>query len=229
MAGPRESKVPEIEYHPLIEDHPLRVSEYVAAHARRGDPADVLAAMDRYAREVRFLMNVGPEKGPLVQELFAQLPEDARILELGAFCGYSAILFAMRLGAGGRVVSLELGEESVEASRANVAYAGLADRVEFHQGDSGETIPTLTGPFDMIFLDHWKAFYKRDLIAIEQQGLLRPGSLVVADNVGPRFDPTDYLDYVRGCGHYDSEHRVSTLEYSDEPDAVEISIYRPRA
>ena len=212
---------------PELESHPLRVRDYVVANARRGDPASVLAAMDRYALEVRFLMNLGPDKGPLVQELFSGLPSQARVLELGAFCGYSAVLFASVLGPGGRVVSLELGEESVEAARANVEYAGFADRVEFVQGDAADTIPTLDGPFDLVFLDHWKDVYKRDLLSIEAAGLLRPGSLVVADNVGPLFDPTEYLDYVRTCGHYDCEHRESTLEYSDQPDAVEISVYRP--
>jgi len=212
---------------PQAEPHPLRVSTYVAEHARRGDPADVLATMDRYAREVRFLMNVGPDKGPLVQELFARLPEAARVLELGAFCGYSAILFAMRLGPLGRVVSVDLGEESVEAARANVAFAGLADRVEVLQGDAADVIPTLEGAFDLVFLDHWKAFYKRDLVAMEAHTLIRPGSLVVADNVGEIFKPEEYLDYVRGCGRYENEHRVSTIEYTEIPDAVEISVYRP--
>lgn len=210
-----------------MERDPRRVSAYVAEHARAGDPADVLATMDRYAREKAFLMNLGPAKGPLVQELFAKLPANARVLELGAYCGYSAVLFASTLGPAGRVVSLEIGEESVEAARANVAHAGLADRVDFVLGDSAETIPTLEGPFDLVFLDHWKDVYKRDLQAIEGRGLLRPGSLVVADNVGPHFDPAEYLDYVRGCGHYACEHRVSTLEYSDVPDAVEIATYRP--
>ncbi len=95
------------------------------------------------------------------------------------------------------------------------------------QGDSAEAIPTLRGPFDLVFLDHWKAFYKRDLIAIEAHGLLRPGSLVVADNVGAIFEPGEYLGYVRGSADYESEHRVSTIEYTDVPDAVEISVYRP--
>ncbi len=210
-----------------IEPHPKKVSDYVAKHARRGDPADVLATMDRYATEERFLMNLGPDKGALVQELFDRLPADARILELGAYCGYSAVLFASKLGPEGRLVSLEVGEESVEAARANVEFAGLADRVEILLGDSGESIPTLTGPFDMVFLDHWKDLYERDLLAIEANGLLKPGSLVVADNVGESFNPTEYLEYVRTCGHYDSEHRESTLEYHTLPDAVEISVYRP--
>ena len=210
-----------------MERDPRRVSAYVAKHARAGDPADVLATMDRYAVEEAFLMNLGPDKGDLVQELFAKLPQPARVLELGAYCGYSAVLFASTLGPEGRLVSLEVGAESVEAARANVAHAGLADRVEIIQGDSGETIPTLEGQFDLVFLDHWKDLYKRDLLAIEARGLLKPGSLVVADNVGPHFDPTEYLEYVRGCGHYACEHRESTIEYSDEPDAVEIAVYTP--
>ena len=217
----REWSVPE------LERHPLRVSDYVVANAQRGSAESVLATMDRYALEVRFLMNLGPEKGPLVQEVFADLPSQARVLELGAFCGYSAILFANVLGPDGRVVSLERDEESVEAARANVEYAGFADRVEFRHGAASDTIPTLVGPFDLVFLDHWKDAYKEDLISIETAGLLRPGSLVVADNVGPLFDPAEYLEYVRTCGHYDCEHRESTLEYSDQPDAVEISVYRP--
>lgn len=212
-----------------IEPHPKRVSDYVAKHARRGDPADVLATMDRYATEERFLMNLGPDKGPLVQELFDRLPEDARVLEVGAYCGYSAVLFASKLGPRGRLVSLEVGEESVEAARANVAFAGLSDRVEIILGASGETIPTLRGPFDLVFLDHWKDLYKQDLQAIEAQGLLKPGSLVVADNVGDLFNPTEYLEYVRTCGHYDCEHREATVEYHTLPDAVEISVYRPSA
>jgi catechol O-methyltransferase len=206
---------------------PLRVRDFVAEHARRGDPADVLRTMDRFAREERFLMNIGPDKGPLVRELLARLPKDARILELGAFCGYSSILLADTLGDAGRIVSIEINAASVEGARANVEFAGLADRVEIRHGASAETIPTLEGSFDLVFLDHWKDLYKADLEAIEESGLLRPGSIVVADNVGPLFGAKEYLDYVRTCGRYDSEHREAKVEYSSVDDAVEISVYRP--
>ena len=78
----------------------------------------------------------------------------------------------------------------------------------------------------MIFLDHWKDVYKRDLQAIEAHELLRSGSIVVADNVGESFDPAEYLEYVRTCGRYDSEHRPATVEYTTLPDAVEVSVFR---
>ncbi len=205
---------------------PLRVRDFVAEHARRGDPQDVLEIMDRFATEIRFLMNIGPDKGPLVRELLARLPGNARILELGAFCGYSSILLADTLGEEGRVVSVELSGAAVEGSRANVDFAGLSNRVEIHHGSSTDTIPNLEGSFDLVFLDHWKDLYKTDLEVIEANGLLHPGSIVVADNVGPLFGATEYLDYVRNCGRYDSENRVATVEYSSVPDAVEISVFR---
>ena len=161
----------------------VRAREFVEATAKRGDPEDVLRALDRFAREVRFLMSVGPEKGPLMAELLDPLPENARVLELGAYCGYSAILIAQRLGPGGRLVSVEKDPVAAEVARANVAYAGLSERVEVIQGASESVIPTLEGPFDLVFLDHWKDLYEPDLRRLEAGGLLRPGSTVVADNV----------------------------------------------
>ncbi|MBW2245085.1 MAG: class I SAM-dependent methyltransferase, partial [Deltaproteobacteria bacterium] len=196
------------------------------AHAQQGDPEDVLRTLDRFAREIRFLMNVGPEKGPLLFELLDQLPRPARVLELGAFCGYSAIMITNRLGAGSHLISVEKNPEAAEASRDNVAFAGLADRVEIIEGSSSDRIPTLLGPFQLVFFDHWKDLYLTDLKLLEAHELLAPGCIIVADNVGPLFGAETYLSYVRGCGRYDSENRPAKVEYSDLPDAVEISIWK---
>ena len=204
----------------------LQARDYVAQHARRGDPEDVLRTLDRFAVEVRFLMSVGPEKGPLLGEVAAQLPANPRVLELGAYCGYSAILMAKIFGAGASVVSLEISEKSVQSATANVEFAGLSDQVTFIHGSSTETIPTLSGHFDLVFLDHWKDLYLPDLQLIEETGLIGPGSIVVADNVGEVFGADAYLGYVRGCGHYKTESRTATIEYSKVPDAVEISHYQ---
>ena len=93
---------------------PVQVAQYVASNARAGDPKDVLRTIDRFAREERWLMNVGPDKGPLIQELAEWLPNDARILELGAYCGYSSIMLASAFGEAARVVSIEIDENGVE-------------------------------------------------------------------------------------------------------------------
>ena len=204
---------------------PVRAAEYVAAHATRGDPENVLRTIDRFAREERWLMNVGPDKGPLVAEMAARLPAAARVLELGAYCGYSSIMLAIALGPQAHVTSVEINGIFVASARANVAVAGLGDRITFLHGPSTEVLDTLHGRFDLVFLDHWKNLYKTDLLLMEKRGLVGPGTVVVADNVGELFDPDEYLRYVRTSERYDSEHRAANIEYTNIADAVEISVH----
>jgi catechol O-methyltransferase len=204
---------------------PLQSASYVQANARRGDPASVLATLDKFASEERWLMSVGPEKGPLMQELDGRLPDAPRVLELGAYCGYSAIMMAHCFGDSARVTSIEISSDSVEAARANVDMAGLGSRVEFLHGPSGQIIETLQEPFDLVFLDHWKDLYLQDLQRLGERRLLKPGSIVVADNVGKLFGADDYLNYVRGCGRFQSENRPAHVEYTAMEDAVEISTF----
>lgn len=205
---------------------PVQAADYVARHAHVGDPEHVLRTIDRFAREERWLMNVGPDKGPLMRELAQRLPAQAKILELGAYCGYSSILLATIFGSKAQVTSIEIDRAAVESSRRNVEMADLSRQITFIHGPSTKMIGQLEGRFDLVFLDHWKDLYKGDLMLIEERELIGPGSIVVADNVGEIFAPDDYLNYVRNCGHYDCEHRQATIEYTDVPDAVEISTVR---
>ncbi len=205
----------------------VQAARYVAEHARQNDPADVLRTLDRFASEERWLMSVGPEKGPLIQELSGRLPADARILELGAYAGYSSIMLASAFGPDARILSVEINKDAVESSRSYVQVAGLSEQILVVHGSSTDIIGTLDQPFDLVFLDHWKDLYLGDLKLIEQRQLLNPGSIVVADNVGKIFGAEAYLDYVRNCGHYACENRVATIEYTKLPDAVEIAVYQP--
>ena len=204
---------------------PTMAADYVRERAEQGNPRDVLHHLDEFALNVRWLMSVGPKKGPLIEELAARLPASPRILELGAYCGYSAIMMADRFGEDARIVSVEVSRHAVEASRSNVEVAGLSGRVEVIHGPSTKKIEDLEGGFDLVFLDHWKDLYRDDLVLLEEKGLVRAGTIVVADNVGEFFGAEDYLDYVRNCGHYASENRTATIEYTSAPDAVEISTH----
>ena len=206
---------------------PVQAAQYVALHAKPGDPEDVLRTLDRFAREERWLMSVGPEKGPLILELAQRLPANARILELGAYCGYSSIMIASAFGPQAQITSIDISPDAIATSQANANVAGLSSQMNYLQGPSTKVINSLEDPFDLVFLDHWKDLYKTDLQLIEQRGLIKPGSIVVADNVGKIFAPEPYLEYVRNCGHYDCESRQATIEYTAVPDAVEISVYRP--
>ena len=205
---------------------PQQALTFVRAHARPGDPGSVLAALDRFGRERSFLMNVGDRKGEILDAEVLRL-RPTRALEIGAYCGYSAVRIARLLREwGGRLVSLEASAENARVSCAMLELAGLAELVEVRNAKAEEAIPSLGAPFDLVFIDHWKDLYLPDLLRLEKHGLLRPGSVVVADNVG-LFDASAYFAHVRGSGRYDSRNVASTVEYRDElPDAVEISTFR---
>jgi catechol O-methyltransferase len=208
---------------------PPRVEQALAharAHARAGDPESVLAALDRFGRDHSFLMNVGDRKGEILDaEVRGKRP--ARALEIGAFCGYSAVRIGRLLREwDGRLISLEANPRNAAVSRAMVELAGLGAVVEVRHAKAEEAIPSLGAPFDLVFLDHWKDLYLPDLKRLEKHSLLKPGSVVVADNVG-LFDASEYFAHVRGSGRYDSRNVASTVEYRDEiPDAVEISVFQ---
>jgi predicted O-methyltransferase YrrM len=136
---------------------------------------------------------VTPNQGKLLG-LLARVQGARTILELGTLGGYSTIWLARALPTGGRLVTLEAQPEYAELARANIARAGLAERVEQRVGPALETLPQLVaegaGPFDLIFIDADKqnnpGYFEWSL------KLSRPGTLMVVDNVvrgGAILDP----------------------------------------
>ena len=200
--------------------------EFAREHATAGDPGSVLAALDRFAVEKRFLMNVGDEKGPLLEDAVRKAGPAARILELGSFVGYSAILMARNLGGAGRLVSIDLSETASEVSREMAELAGVGDRVEFVSGSSTDVIATLVDPFDLIFLDHWKGLYLQDAEKILERGLLRPGALMIADNVGPLFGDNPYVPWMQAREDFETRYVEAHVEYEDIEDGVLVSRWK---
>lgn len=164
---------------------------YVLAHARSGDIDDVLATIDRFAYDKSMLMNIGDEKGRLL-DAAVRRADPRRALELGTYCGYGALRIA-RAAPDAQVFSVELAEANAANARQIWAHAGVADRVTCvvgTVGDGGRTLDALTaqhgldpGALDFLFLDHDKVAYLPDLQAILDRGWLRRGAIVVADNI----------------------------------------------
>ena len=209
------------------------VKKYVFENAVRNNPDSVLKAMDNFAKNRRFLMNIGDIKGSLLTNQLKKIGSDLTILELGCFCGYSAILMAKNLTKFGKVVSIEVNKTYARNALEIIKYSGLKDKIILIEGSSEKIIGTLRYRFDFVLLDHWKNLYKRDLIAIEKRGLLKNGSIIFADNVGKlisalageRGFSNDYLDYVRNNNNYKNINIKTYLEYSMAEDEVEISTY----
>ena len=202
--------------------------DYVLKNTFSGNPESVTQCIDDYVKQSgKFLMNVGPEKGNILKkEILRSKP--VRVLELGSFIGYSAILIASNIANGSKLISIDIDSKSIEISKKMVTYARLDHKIQFIEGSATEVIPSLEDSFDFVFIDHGKKSYLKDLLLLEQHSLLNQNAVVFADNVGIfETELKKYLNHVRNSKLYQSSNIASKLEYRDNIyDAVEISIYR---
>jgi predicted O-methyltransferase YrrM len=140
-------------------------------------------------------IQVSAPQGKLLQ-LLARLQGASTILEFGTLGGYSSILLARALPAGGRLITLEAKPEFAEVARDSIARAGLGEVVEIRVGPALETLPVLeeegAGPFDLVFIDADKVNTPNYFAWALDHTV--PGSLIIADNVvrdGSLGDPDD--------------------------------------
>ena len=123
---------------------------------------------------------VSAPQGKLLN-LLARAMGAKRILEIGTLGGYSAIWLARALAPGGRLISLEYSAKHAEVARANIVRAGLTEVAEVRVGRGAELMRSLSGPFDLFFIDADKEGYPDYFRGCLE--LSRPGSVMVFDNV----------------------------------------------
>ena len=133
-----------------------------------------------------------PIVGPVMGEFLFILSRaiDARaILELGTATGYSAIFLARACAVNaGQLTTLELDPAFAARAHKNLERAGLAKQTKVICGDAFVHLSRMADGFDLIFMDIEKADYARALPQCHR--LLRPGGLLVVDNVAfPDADP----------------------------------------
>jgi catechol O-methyltransferase len=210
--------------------------EYVLTHARAGDLDDAIRAVDEFCSTRSVMMNVGDEKGELLDRAVRRA-SPRLLLELGTYCGYSGLRIARVMPPGARLVSLELNPANAEIARGIWRHAGVEDRVTAvvgTLGDGGETIARLRSEFgfgegtvDFVFIDHDKDAYLPDLQRIVSEGWLHRGSLVVADNVkfpgAPKY--MAYLDEAEGNAWRTTKHDTHVEYQSLLKDLVLESEY----
>ncbi len=124
-------------------------------------------------------MMVGRLEGAFLEMLVHAL-QPRFVLEIGTFTGYSSITMAGALPPEGRIVTCEVDPEHAAFARENIAASGLGDRIELREGPAAETIASLEGPFDFVFIDADKEGYGGYLDACLPK-LARAG-LIAADN-----------------------------------------------
>jgi predicted O-methyltransferase YrrM len=176
-----------------VEDPP-RFERLKTEFPHDGQPRDEAGAY-RILAEV--FMPVDRAGGRLLYCL-ARAQGSRLIVEFGTSFGISTIHLAAaaRDNDGGRVVTTEMEPGKVKRAREHLQEAGLLDQVEIREGDALETLRTLDGTIDLLFLDGWKKLYLPVLRLLEPR--LRQGAAVIADDINlfpEELEP--YLGYIR--------------------------------
>jgi caffeoyl-CoA O-methyltransferase len=201
--------------------HPV-AADYCAAHST--PPGEVLAdlvAETRAATGGAAGMQVSADEGGLLTML-TRLAGARLAVEVGTFTGYSSICIARGLAAGGRLIACDVSREWTSIAARYWARAGLADRIELKLGPALETLRALPAEtvVDFAFIDADKQAYPAYYEELLRR--LRPGGLIVLDNVflgGRVFDPACQEE--RHAAMRDLNQRIAADE---RVDAVMLSV-----
>ena len=137
-------------------------------------------------------------------KLLLAMQKPMRILEVGTAVGFSAILMAQYAPADCKIVTIENYEKRIPVAKENFKRAGKDEQITLLEGDAMQILPTLSGEFDMIFMDAAKGQYINFMPDILR--LLKSGGVLVSDNV---LQDGDIIE-----SHYVVERRNRTISVS---------------
>ena len=134
-------------------------------------------------------------------KMFLAVNRPKRILEVGTAIGFSTLLMCEYGREDLQIVTIENYDKRIPIARENFRRAGREDQITLLEGDAGELLKTLEGPFDMIFMDAAKGQYIHWLPDIRR--LMAKGSVLISDNV---LQEGDIIE-----SHYLVERRKRTI------------------
>eukprot|EP00933_Yihiella_yeosuensis_P035288 TRINITY_DN28810_c0_g1_i1.p1 TRINITY_DN28810_c0_g1~~TRINITY_DN28810_c0_g1_i1.p1 ORF type:complete len:644 (+),score=142.22 TRINITY_DN28810_c0_g1_i1:67-1998(+) len=177
-----------------LHGHERHLLEHVVKYAEPGNPDSVLQAMDAFWNKT--FEKQGAEqwnvRGQVIEDqvrdkVAAKVGADpVRCLEMGTYCGYSALRIAKNLPETGRLLSVERDELFAAIATKIIEFAGLEHKVKIWMGTVHSEIANITEnlerqPADFILVDHSKERYVPDLKLLEECGVVGTDTLVVGD------------------------------------------------
>jgi caffeoyl-CoA O-methyltransferase len=177
---------------PILADEQL--AAYIEAHTT--PPDTHLAAL---AEETRATLNApqmltGTVEGRFLEALVWTV-RPRLVLELGTYSGYSALAMAAALPPGGRIVTCEVSDEHADFAQRHIDASPYADRIELRRGPALDTVATLDGPFDLVFIDadkpNYVNYYDAVLPKLAERGLIAADNTLWSGNVAADEDQSD--------------------------------------
>lgn len=181
------------------------------------EPALLRRLREDTARLTQSAMQIAPEQGQFMA-LLVQLMGVRRAIEVGVFTGYSALAVALALPDDGQLLACDINAEWTAKASQYWREAGVANKIDLRMAPALETLDALltdgeAGSFDFAFIDadkgNYIAYYERLL------QLLRPGGLIVVDNVlwggavaDPRNQEPDTLAIRAFNDHLQADTRI---------------------
>jgi caffeoyl-CoA O-methyltransferase len=184
----------------------------VAAQTLRSNPAldeKVKRFLNDNARRW-YDMNVPATDGQLLYDLILK-GNYTSALEIGTSTGHSGIWMAWALSkTGGKLITIEIDEERHKKALENFREAGLSDYIDARLADAHVLVKQLKGPFDFVFSDADKDWYKNYFIDIEPR--LKVGGCFTAHNISDRGrggygtygGQAEFLQYVKSLKNYET-------------------------
>lgn len=224
---------------------------HVVSHAADGSAEEVLGQMEAFWNyEVQGMGSHNWQQrsrvlDSIVRESSGSAPDGIRVLELGIYCGYTAIQLASLERNSTTYVSIEKDPLFAAIATKLVEHAGLSESISVLIGTLESQLENLPGklgsPADVVLLDQpsMKAGYLEDLNRIEGAGLLRSGSVVICDNTFYPGDGGDenldgvarYLDHVSNSTKFDTkvvemQHPWGIQLADEEPPQMLLATYQ---
>jgi caffeoyl-CoA O-methyltransferase len=185
------------------------LEEYAVAHSTpHAELFERLGAETRETQDAPQMM-VGALEGAFLSFVVG-MKQPRRVLEIGTFTGWSSIAMASALPLGGSLVTGDVNEETTAIARRYAEEAGVADRIEYRLGPAIETLASLAGPFDLVFIDADKGGYVDYYEAVLPK--LAPDGVILADNTLFGLADGEIAEHIeRFNEHVRGDERVETV------------------
>lgn len=200
--------------------HDDRALEYAREHSTTTSPQlrEVTEATHRELELPQMLSGV--LDGGLLMAL-VHATHASRVLEIGTFSGYSALAMASALPENGRIVTCEIDEKAAAMARRHFAKSPVGDRIDMRLGPAIDTVSTLAGPFDLVFIDADKTgyldYYEAVLPKLAERGLIVVDNVLWSGRVAepPSDDDSDATRALRALNdHVTADERVFNVMLS---------------